>query len=125
MGELSRVLSEMKKQENADKIEIATIINLSPFTIQIDDQQYDAVNFSIFAPMPMKIKEKRPIDIVTDPRPLPIVGHSRYKEYDLEEIFDHEKTLPFEVGDIISVVDKGATFIVLSVLVDMKNGVKI
>ena len=95
MSELSNVLSKLKAAERETKIEIATVIKLSPFTIKIDSHEYDAVNFTIYAPLPKKLSEKRPIDVLQTGSS-PIIGRSKYQEYDLVEEFDRSKTEPFE-----------------------------
>lgn len=125
MSNLSKAISVMKKNERQDSIEVATITNLSPFTIKIDSHEYDAINFTIFAPLPMKIEEKQKTEVIQKNALYPVIGETRYAQYNLEEVFDTNKTMPFEVGQLVSVVDKGNTFIVLAVLCDMKGGVKI
>ena len=123
MESLGKVVSTLQAPKT-DTIEIATITNLSPFTIKIDSAEYDAVSFAIYAPLPFKLTAKRPID-VRQTGTSPIIGRSEYKEYDLVNEIDRTKTLPYEVGDLVAVMDKGDTFIVLAVLGDMQGGVKV
>ena len=124
MGSLSKSVSALMPKPSDTKIEIATIISLSPFTIKIGNAEYDATSFTIYAPLPFKLTEQRPIDIHQVNRS-PIIGYSVYREYDLILEIDRDKTLPYEEGDIIAVVDKGDTFIIVAVLCDMQGGVKL
>lgn len=105
---IGEVMDILKPRVQSDSIEIAEVKSVKPLILNIAGQEYNSKHFKMYLPRSLYIKEKKKLKVEN--------SEVIYNKNDYTLEFDEEKSVELKVGDLLCVVDKGASIIILSVI---------
>lgn len=98
------ILKQKEKDDKLPAVEVGKITSIEPFKIQINGQEYSSENFTIYVPRVDRIMQHQVIDVIDHARAIVEIGDLELEPGDYARLF--------KVGDLISVTDRGDSFIV-------------
>lgn len=99
------------KNEHLPPIEIGKVIDLDPFAIEISGQSYNSKDFTIYVPAVDRIIQHNMINIANQTNAIVELGDLEIEPGDYARLF--------RLGDIVSVSDRGDTFVIHNRLVKL------
>lgn len=98
------ILKQKKRDDKLPSVEVGKVTSIEPFKIQINGQEYSSENFTIYVPLVDRIMQHKIIDVVDHTKAIVEIGDLELEPGDYARLF--------KIGDLISVTDRGDSFIV-------------
>lgn len=108
MSTIAEVFDILKPHDRSDSIEIAEVKSVKPLVLNIAGQEYNSKHFKMYLPRGLYIKEKKRLTVEN--------SEVIYNKDDYAIEFDEEKGIELKAGDLLCVVDKGDSIIILSII---------